>query len=85
MDLDTASQLLLIIVSSVLSVFLVVGIILIIKLIKVAKGVNHIVVKAEGLVDSAEAAADVLRKSAGTLAFGKIVSNIADLVKNSKK
>ncbi|MGB4758793.1 MAG: hypothetical protein WBP26_01930 [Candidatus Saccharimonadales bacterium] len=85
MDLDTASQLLLIIVSTVLSVFLIVGIILIVKLIKISKGVNHIVVKAEGLVDSAEAAASVLRKGAGTLAFSRIISNIADLTKNSKK
>lgn len=82
--MDTASQLLLIIVSSVLSVFLIVGIVLLVKLIKIAKSVDHIVVKAEGFVDSAEAAAEVLRKSAGTLAFGKIVANIADLVKSHK-
>lgn len=83
--MDTASQLLLIIVSSVLSVFLVVGIILIIKLIKIAKGVDHIVVKAEGLVDSAEAAAKILQKGAGTLAVSRVISNIADIVSKHHK
>lgn len=83
--METASQILLIIVSSFLSIFLIVSIVLIVKVIKVLKAVNNVASKAESLVDSAEAATELLRKSAGPIALGRFVSNIAEAVLHHKK
>ena len=83
--MDTASQILLIIVSSFLTLFLLVSIVLIIKVIKVIKSVNRVAEKAESLVSSAEAATELLRKTAGPVALGKFVANMFESVTKRKK
>lgn len=82
--MDTASQILLIIVSSVLALFLIVSIVLLIKIIKVVKSVNVVIKKAEHLVDSAEAATEVFKKAAAPMAFSKVFGSILDLVQKKK-
>jgi hypothetical protein len=83
--MDTASQILLIIVSTFLSLFLLVSIILLVKLIKLIKSVNRVAEKAEHLVDSAEAATELLRKTAGPVAVGKFIANIVESVVKRRK
>ncbi|HUD10703.1 MAG TPA: hypothetical protein VMR28_03465 [Candidatus Saccharimonadales bacterium] len=84
-NLNTASEVLLIIVSSVLSVFLVVAIIAGIKLIQILQSVKRITAKAEKLAESAEAVGDFFRKSAGPVALGKFLTGIADTVIKRRK
>ena len=85
MDLNTASEILLIVVSSALTVFLIVAIILLVKLIQVADKLKLIADKAEKLANSAEAIGDFFRKSAGPVAVGKFMSNIVENVMKRRK
>ena len=84
-NLNTASEILLIIVSSVLSIFLIVAIIAGVKLIQILKAVKRITDKAEKLAESAEAIGNFFKKSAGPVALGKFMSNVAENVMNRRK
>ena len=86
MDTDTALKILVIILSTTLAVFLIVSIILVVKLIQVAKHLNNITAKAEEIADKAEAVTEFFGRSAAPLAIGKLLGNIADAVsRNNKK
>ena len=83
--MNSAAEILLIIVSSVLALFLLLAIIALIYLIKVLKGLRHITEQAEKIADSAEAVGDFFKKSAGPVALGKLVSNIVETVVHNRK
>jgi hypothetical protein len=83
--MNTAAEVLLIIVSSVLAIFLLVCTIAVIKFIQVLRSLRHIAEQAEKIADSAEAVGEFFRKSAGPIAFSKFVSNIAETVMHHKK
>ena len=83
--MNTAAEVLLIIVSGVLAIFLIVAIIAVIKLIQVLKSLKRITEQAEKLADSAEAVGEFFRKSAGPVALGKLVANVAESVIRHKK
>jgi type IV secretory pathway component VirB8 len=83
--MNTAAEVLLIIVSGVLAVFLLVAIAALVKLIQLLKFLRHIAEQAEKIADSAEAATEILRKSAGPLALIKFVGNIIETVVKHKK
>ena len=83
--MNTAAEVLLLIVSGVLAIFLVVAIIAGIKLIQVLRSLRHITEQAEKLADSAEAVGEFFRKSAGPVALGKLVANVAESVVHRKK
>ena len=83
--MNTASEILLIIVSSVLSLFLLVGIIALVKFIQILSTLKRIAQKAEHLTESAEAVGDFFRKSASKVAFGGFLSNIVNSVIKHKK
>lgn len=73
--METATQVLIIIVSIVLTVFLVVAIILILLGIKVMKQLKLIANNAEKAVDSVSNAGYMLRNVSGPLALVKLVRN----------
>lgn len=85
MDTDTALKVLVIILSTTLAVFLVLGIILLVKLIQVAKHLNNITAKAEEIADKAEAVTEFFGRSAAPLAIGKLLGSIADAVNRKGK
>lgn len=80
--MDTAAEILLIIVSSVLSVFLILLIVALSYGICIMRRVKKIVAHAEDVADSVEAAASAFEKTATPLAVFKFISKI---VKHSKK
>lgn len=82
--MNTAANILLIIVSSVLSVFLILSIGALIKFIQVLHSLKHIVAKAEKFADSAEAVGELFRKSAGPVALGRLVGNVIDYARQHK-
>ncbi len=82
--MDFAFKLLVIIVSSALTLFLIVGIIAVIRLIGVLSSLKRITQKAEKIADSAEAVGDFFRKSAGPVALGKFITNIAESISHHK-
>lgn len=83
--MDTATQILVIINSSVLIIALILGIVLMVMLIKLVKSIRRIADKAEQVIDNAEVAASTFRKAAGPLTLLKTIANIVDSVNNHKK
>jgi uncharacterized protein YoxC len=83
--MTTTDTVLLIILTSLLSLFFILCIALVIGLIKLLSSVRRVVAKAEDVVDSVESAAEVLKETQGRLAFFKLVRNIIKIVQRSRK
>jgi hypothetical protein len=83
--MENAQSILVIIVSSLLSLVLILGIVVLVMIIKLAKAVRTVVAKAEHVVDSAEAATEVLKNASGPLAFLKLVRNIMKMSEKFRK
>jgi hypothetical protein len=80
-----AESVLVIIVSSVLTLFLVVSIIVLILIAKLISSIKHIVERAEAVVETAGEAAEMMRNASGPLALFKVVSNIIKSVEKMRK
>jgi hypothetical protein len=78
--MGNAEQILVIILSSFLAVFLLLGIIFLILAIKVIRSVKRISIKAEALTDKAEAVSEFVQHAAGPILVGKILSSLSDTV-----
>ena len=76
--MNTASEVLVIIVSSFLSLFLIVLIIAIVYVISILKQVKRITERAENVAYTVEAAANTFEKAASPLAVLKIIGGIVD-------
>jgi sensor histidine kinase YesM len=76
--METASWVLLIVVSSALTLFLIVLIVAIVYFIGILKQVKRITAQAESAVDSLEAAASTIQKTASPLAVLKLIGNIVN-------
>ncbi|MBA2279323.1 hypothetical protein H0V99_02705 [Candidatus Saccharibacteria bacterium] len=78
--MENAATILVIILSIVLSIFLIFGTILVIKLIQLMRVVRQIAEKAHGVTGNVEAATAMLKKAAGPLAVGKLLTSIANVI-----
>ena len=76
--MENASELLIIILASFLSLFLLLNIILLVLLIKVVSTVKRVTRKAEDLADKAEALGDFVQHASTPLVMGKVFSAWAD-------
>lgn len=83
--MEEAQEILVIIVSATLTIFLLISIVLLVLLIKLVKSIKRVTDKAEAVVDKAESVADVFSHAATPLMMGKIISNIFDGVKSKAK
>lgn len=83
--MNTAAEVLVIIVSSVLAVFLIVLIVALVQGIKILKQVKRVVGRAENVADSMEAAASAFERTASPLAMLKIIGNIVDQASRIRK
>jgi len=83
--MDTAFKILVIIVSSVLTIFIICAIVASIKIIQLIRSLKRISEKAEKIVDSAEAVGEFFHRSAGPVALGKFISNITETVLKHKR
>ncbi len=75
--METAALILLIVVSSVLTIFLIVTTVLVVLAIKLVKQLKLIADRAETAVDSVTSAGDMLRNASGPLAIAKLVGSFA--------
>jgi len=80
-----AQQILVIILSSALAIFLILAIVSIIMVIQLIKKMQLVAQKAERIVDSVESVGDVLKKAAGPLGLFKLVRGFADMVGQHKQ
>ena len=74
--MDLATQILVIIVSSVLTIFLVAGIVVSVLAAKLLKEIRQLVGRAEQLADSAAQLGELFKDASGPLALIKLIRNI---------
>ena len=86
MLMNTAEQILVVILAAALAVFLVLAIIIAIQVIKLMKVLNEIALKAQEFVDSAEKTAELVKSAVGQLSLVRFVQSVVDMVhKRTKK
>jgi hypothetical protein len=83
--MNTTLDVLIIIVSATLSVFLIVAILLTVKLIQITQSLKRIALKAEKIADSADAIGTFFRQTATPIALGRFITNIVDAVRKHNK
>lgn len=83
--MNTAFNILVIALSSLLGIFLILSIYVVVKAIKIVRSVQRVVEKGEQVIDSAEAAAEMFRKAAGPLGVLKTLTNIIETVAKHKR
>lgn len=74
--MDLATQILVIIVSSVLTIFLVAGIVVSVLAAKLLKEIRQLITRAEQLADSAAQLGELFKDASGPLAIIKLIRNI---------
>lgn len=82
--MENAETILVIILSTFLAIFLVCGIILLVKCIQIASQVKVITDKAESLVEKAESVGDFFQQASGKFAMGRLISHLANSVFDSE-
>lgn len=85
MSTETSLTILVVILSITLILFLALAVALVIKLLQIASVIKRITLKAEDIADKAEAVTDFFEKSTTTVAVGKLLSNIFEVVNRKKK
>lgn len=80
--MTTTEQILLIILSIFLAIFLLLSIVVLIWLIKIFRQLKRIIDKAERLTDRAEIIAHFFERTAPHVAIGRLISNITQTVFN---
>lgn len=83
--MDNAEQILVIIVSSALTIFLVFFILVLFKLLKVLNQIKRIGDHAEHVAENVEQTSAYFQKAAGPMAILKVISNIADAVNKVRR
>lgn len=83
--MDTTQTVLVIILTTLLSIFFILCIAVMGVVLKLLASVRQVIAKAEDVVDSVESAAEVFRETQGRLAIVKILGNIIKLVQRSRK
>jgi hypothetical protein len=80
--MSTTDTVLLIIVTSLLSIFIIMCIAITIVVLKLIANVKQIVIKAETAIDSVESAADIFKNVGGKVSILKLVKNIVDMTQH---
>lgn len=83
--MTTTDTVLVIILTSLLSLFFILCIAVMVVVLKLLSSVKRVIAKTEDVVDSVESAAEVLRDTQGRLAFFKLVRNIVKLAQRRQK
>lgn len=83
--MDTTFNVLVIVLSSLLGLFLILSIIVAVFVLKLVGSINRIVAKGEQVVDSAEAAAEMFKKASGPLGALRNLVNLVEVVSKHKK
>ncbi len=79
--MNGAEQIIAIILSSFLAIFLILSIVALVFTIKLIKQLRNIVEHAENIAEKAEAVTELVGKTAGPVAIGKLLFGIIDSVR----
>jgi hypothetical protein len=83
--MEGAEQVLVVFLSGALALFLVLGIIVLVKIIQLIRMIKHLIDRAELLVDKAESVGEFLEKSVTTLTFGRLFTSMASKFTRKKR
>lgn len=83
--MNTTFDILVIVLSSLLGIFLLLAITATVLVIKVVGSIKRVVAKGEQVVESAEAAAELFRKTAGPIGAIRSLVNVIETIAKHKK
>lgn len=83
--MNTTFDVLVIVLSCLLGLFLILSIVIAVLVLKVVSAIRKIVAKGEHVVENAEAAAEMFKKAAGPLGAFKAITNIIEVVAKHKR
>lgn len=83
--MNTAEQIILVILAAALALFLILAIAAIVAVIKLVKTLREIALKAERVVDSAETVTELFRKASGPMTILHFIRSISDAVTKHKE
>lgn len=83
--MTTTDTVLVIILTSLLSLFFLLCIAAMVITVKILSSVKRVIDKTEDVVDSVESAAEVLRDTQGRLAFFKLIRNVIKIAQRRDK
>jgi len=83
--MNTAEQILVIILASALAVFLVLAIVIAVQILRLMKTLNNVALKAQEVVDSAEKTAELVKSAVGQLSVMRFVQNVVSMVQKATK
>jgi hypothetical protein len=84
-DMNTAFNVLVIVLSCLLGIFLIISIVSAVLVYKLVKSLRQIVAKGEHLVDSAEALGETLKRNAGAIGILRLVMRFVGSMNKSNK
>lgn len=76
--MNGAERILVVILSSALGLFLILSIVAVVLVIKILNHIKKLAEKAEHIADQAGAVTDFFQKTAGPVAIGRFLTNIAE-------
>lgn len=79
--MDTAANILVIVLSVFLAIFLILGIIVAIEVIRLVRVIHRVADRAETVMESAETVGSIFKNVSGPLALFKVARNIVKAVK----
>lgn len=82
--MNTAEQVILVILATALATFLVLAIVIAVQVIRLMKALQMLAYRAQELVDSAEATAETVKRTVGRLSVLKFAHSIFEMVANQK-
>lgn len=82
--MDTATHVLVVILSTFLALFILLSIIVTIQAIRLLTTIQRIAHKAETVIESAENVGTIFKNAAGPLAIMKVIYNMTRVVKGKK-
>lgn len=85
MDTTTSYDILVIMLSVMLAIFLTLSIVALVFIIKILRNVRSITQKAEQIADKAEHITEFFQQTAGPVAVGRMISNITEMFKKNSK
>lgn len=85
MELNTAQQILVVVLATALAIFLVLAIVAAIFIIRLLQTLRLVADKAEKVIESAEAVGDVFKKAAGPLGALRLIRTLIDTVGEHKQ
>ncbi len=83
--MNTAEQILVVILSSALAIFLVLAITIAVQVIRLVKTLQSVVSKAEAFADSAERTAEAVKNAVGSMSILRFVQNIVTMTYKKSK